>query len=1120
MKSPADSVLPSRPVLRRRSVWFGVLLLVGIALLGTHGFFLRQAALVAIPWLGKMQGYEVRVGGVQWIFFTPLVLRNLTITGPGTELRIEQAEVAWSGLDRWGESPRRWIERVSLRGVDGTFSLPPSGAEKSPRAVPATKEAGVMTWLPRTVEAEISELRLAEGEREMALTSAHFLLSEDRAGWLKIGGVAVDFHDWKKELKELAAVTAWRGGVAYLADLALAENFHIDTMSVATVGGPSLTLESRAFGGYVYADLTRDAGDTDVKAAVTVLNVSLDAAGEFAGLADKMQGRVDLAKVTFNGETADPLSGQLAVRFEARDFAWQKRAFHECNAGLSLAGRRLRLNELLLGQKNNRIKASGSVEFPQKREAWREAPFEIALEADVREVRALAELIGGAWKESSGSLRIDGQAAGKLGEGNGWLLARGWNLRLRGVPVNSLEAQLQMSRSDINISGFEAWSDMNFMRASGEISLAAKPAYRGRMEMRVSEVARYLEPLGRFAPDWAREGGVLLFWDGDGSAGNHSGVTTLELVQFSGDLNPVPVNLQISATYSPENLYLGRCLLTRGPLSLSTVSYFGPEGLAVEDLQVFNGSTRLLQGEVFMPLSFSAMLERRPWRDVIVPEGALKASVRTDDLELGAVAKLFGQQSPIRGRVDWTLQARGKWMDAEMESRLSVSGLQAEFPSFTLPESGLAAAVKVGKRKAELRGSFTPAGGKPVEANAVLPLIGEGTDGQWTLLDRQLPWEVSLKIPPTDVGAFALKNGRVKLDAGNVSGQLQLVRTVSEPVWSGAIVLQDGRCVLPDGWMSMDDIQVRVSLDGATARLEEASARSGDGKWILEGSVDGKEWRNLKYDVAIKGERLELFRNDILDLRGNVELRLSGEKGNGSVKGDWNLAGSRLLRGIAVTPRAPTEGKLSAQFAAPFRAAMQPFAGWNLDVRLGSADGLSAGSKKADGSWRPDMRLFGTLSEPLLEGSLAVADFPVKFPSAVLRVTRGAVNFSKDHPWMPQLNLAATGEIGGYEVRAAADGMLSEGRLTLTSFPVLSAGQVLTLLHEGSVPLDAAASPGLVEPEQTTEKFTAASYSWLSWSKVLALFRGRSARVEESPPVPDGGWQAPDGVVGYDWTFR
>jgi translocation and assembly module TamB len=594
----------------------------------------------------------------------------------------------------------------------------------------------------------------------------------------------------------------------------------------------------------------------------------------------------------------------------------------------------------------------------------------------------------------------------------------------------------------------------------------------------------------------------------------------LELVQFSGDLNPVPVNLKLSATYSPGNLYLGRCLLTRGPLSLSAVSYFGPEGLIVEDLQVFNGRTRLLQGDTFLPLSYAAVLQRRPWRDVILPEQELMAAVRTDNLELGAVAKLFGQQSPIRGRMDWTLNARGKWTDAEVESRLSVSGLQAEFSSFAVPLSRMAISTKVVQRKAEVNATFTPEGGEPIEASAALSVMGEAADGRWTLFDRQASWEVSLAIPATDLTLFRLRNGRVRMDAGQVSGKIHVGNTPSEPVWSGKLELLGGRCHLPEGWRSLEDIRARVSLAGSVAKFEETVARAGGGQWTMEGSVDVNDWRNLHYDLAIEGDRMELFRNENLDLRGNVELRLTGDNDKGSVRGDCNLAGSRLLRELVVSPLPSPREKSVSKRVAPFRALLSPFTGWDLDVRLHAPEALPSSLKEGQGSWQPSLRLSGTMGEPLLEGAISLTNFPVNFPAAVLRVARGAVIFTTEQAWMPQLDLVASGEVGGYEVRAAAAGLLGEEKLTLTSSPALPAEQLLALLQKGSVSWVSTPVPGLVESQMAPGILAPDNPSWLSWDRILGLVRGRTSPEENPLSASDGGWPGQGGVVGYEWFFR
>ncbi|MFM8684223.1 MAG: hypothetical protein ACKOEG_10690, partial [Chthoniobacterales bacterium] len=185
------------------------------------------------------------------------------------------------------------------------------------------------------------------------------------------------------------------------------------------------------------------------------------------------------------------------------------------------------------------------------------------------DARALAELFGRPWNKLSGGFALEGDVTGRLGEPTGWIKARGWDLRVPGVPASSLQADATMKDGTVTIAALESHSGPNFLRAGGEISLREPLNYRGRLEARVREVSRYLEPLGRFAPDWAQQGGVICFWDGDGTGENHSGVVSLELFDFTGDLNPVAINGKFAATYSPGNVYVSRFLLDRGPLSLS-----------------------------------------------------------------------------------------------------------------------------------------------------------------------------------------------------------------------------------------------------------------------------------------------------------------------------------------------------------------------------------------------------------------------------------------------------------------------------------------------------------------------------------------------------------------------
>ena len=369
----------------------------------------------------------------------------------------------------------------------------------------------------------------------------------------------------------------------------------------------------------------------------------------------------------------------------------------------------------------------------------------------------------------------------------------------------SLQADLALQGRDLKLTGLGAQSGPNFLLGHGRLSLETPLAYQGRLELRVREVARYLEPLGRFAPDWAREGGVLLFWDGDGTADVHSGVASLELVKFTGDLNPVPVNAKLAATYSPGNIYVSRFLLDRGPLSLSSSFYFGENGLSVQGIQLFNGRTRLLFGELFLPLSLEALLDRRPWREALLAEKDVYASMRSDDLDLGALVALFGQETSLRGRADLRLDAHGPWSDPVANMRVSTSGLRAVFPAFSIPEAQADLELQVKERKASLEAKIDPRASKPVTLRAVLPLHGvEGEEG-WTVLDPAAPWEAHLEMPPTEAGLFGWKLFGFPLSGGTIGASLRAGHTISSPRLDGSVKWEGVDWGLSGGWVPWKD---------------------------------------------------------------------------------------------------------------------------------------------------------------------------------------------------------------------------------------------------------------------------------------------------------------------------
>ena len=567
---------PHSAIPPRRRVFLTTLIVVlACALLWlAHGFVLGQVALRLLPWLGAPGGHAVRIARAEAEFFGTIVLQGVQVSAPsGTDLEIAEIRFDWAALVDWGLSPQTWIKRAVLHGVRGKIVATPRLA---PEDSVDGRGAGQSAHWPSVVEVTGSEVAISGAGWALDLRGLELLLDEGRTGLVRVREATAGLGRHSRVFMDLTAVTAWRDGVAYLADLKLDRHVTVDNATLPLVGQTTLKFELRAFGGYAFADVAWDTAG--VKAALHALNLSLAGAAAFAGLEGEMEGTVDLAKLTFNGDPNQPLSGQISLRLEAKEFAWRKNAVEELAIGLSVAGGRVRLNECVLRQKANAVGLRGTITIPSTPSGWREMPFDYDFAADIGNLRALAGLFGPPWDGLSGGLRAEGQGSGQAAGGHGWLKVRGWDLSLRGLPPGALQADLKLEGLDFKLTNLDAQSGSDFLRGAGQLTLDDSLSYQGRLELLIREVARYLGPLGRFAPDWAREGGVLLFWDGDGTAAVHSGVSTLELVRFTGDLNPVPVNGKFSGSYSPGNIYISRFLLDRGPLSLSLSLYFGGRG--------------------------------------------------------------------------------------------------------------------------------------------------------------------------------------------------------------------------------------------------------------------------------------------------------------------------------------------------------------------------------------------------------------------------------------------------------------------------------------------------------------------------------------------------------------
>ncbi|MFM8718670.1 MAG: hypothetical protein ACKOFH_03905, partial [Chthoniobacterales bacterium] len=245
----------SRPAAGRRLGWIlPVVVILAAALWISQGPLLRLATRFALPSLARSAGYQIEFDVLESRFFGPLLLGNVRVQDDrGSDLRASQVELALASIPDLFRHPRRIVRRISVRELSGGFRLDVAPAARATAPASAPRRWFTPEW-PLIIEADASKVFLSHGAKHLMLKDASLQLSEETTGNFRASEMGLWVGQWSKSLSDLRGVTAWRDGVAYLADIALAKDAIIDAFSATLHGPDAFTLKARAFEGNIYGE--------------------------------------------------------------------------------------------------------------------------------------------------------------------------------------------------------------------------------------------------------------------------------------------------------------------------------------------------------------------------------------------------------------------------------------------------------------------------------------------------------------------------------------------------------------------------------------------------------------------------------------------------------------------------------------------------------------------------------------------------------------------------------------------------------------------------------------------------------------------------------------------------
>jgi hypothetical protein len=1053
-----------RRVLVRAGV---VVLLLGVVWV-LHGVVLSRLLVAAVDFAARRAGFEASLGEVQARFGSPLVVRGLRFAAEdgrrsGTVLTADGVVVQFAPPWKMAGPGGRLIESVVVSGLDAAFDLRTgSGAPKvaMERLTDREKarEAGRLLWaLPRRVVIDGADVAVGGDDSSFAIRGVRAVFDEAALAAMSASGIAVELGENRWDFGPQSAVTAWKQGELFLADMEVREQIRFEQLAVrlASPGGVNVDLNAEVFGGLLRggAFFGEWRGEPGVDAAFWASGLRCDEAAAFAGIKTPVAGTLGEWRLTFRGNPARALDAEASMRLLADGVRWGERGWESLTVSASLINRRLSLSELTLRQEENTVSANAEVALSGKWRDTLDSPFLLNLSASIQDMGTLAGLLGPPFDEMTGRMSLRSSVSGRSKRLDGFLGIEASGIALRGRHVESARLDLAFKEGEARINTMEIWSGGDRLSGKGAVSIARPHAYSGEVDLEVADAGAYAWVPLRPLP--VTSGGFKLRWQGDGDANFHSGAFDAVLDGLVTNKTPHGISGNFSGTYSPDNVYFGKFQLEHAGLTLTLRASLAASGMKFDDVVIVGKRGRLANGEIFLPVNPFALAKGTAPADALVADIPLYAALETAGaLTIGDLCALAGQEPAASGRVRAGIKLAGKPDALAGKAFLAARGVTPRETRMMPFDADLDFDLEGGK--AAVSGILTPEGLPGLRLQAHIPFgLTRDPEGNPTLSNPQGSVTASLDLPPTPLEAFAGFLPEMHHLAGTATAAITATGTPANPVLEGSVSISNASLQPTRSSPRADRIEVRARFVDGTLRFEEFTGWIGAGPFRVAGGISLQDFRNPGTDLSLEGRDLLLVRDMDARIRANVNLSARGDSTGGRVAGSVKLVDGRLFKRLEITPLllAPPEAaggspplpRVSGRVPAPFDA-------WTLDVRITNETPFAIVGNIASGELLPDLTLGGTLGDPVPSGRIGIKDARAYLPFTTLDVDRGSITFYRHDPWIPHLDIRGKATAMDYEIALNAYGPLPERNLILRSEPPLSQEEIILLLTAGIAP--------------------------------------------------------------------
>ena len=599
-----------------------------------------------------------------------------------------------------------------------------------------------------------------------------------------------------------------------------------------------------------------------------------------------------------------------------------------------------------------------------------------------------------------------------------------------------------------------------------------KPGYEGESafdDFRYERIGPWLETF-RVAPELGVELNGQWKGSGDLASATHRG--SLDLLGLTM-LRPEMPALQATGGVDydwPRTVSTRGLVLESNGQTIATDVKLADHWLELSGLRWTDKGREMAGGSARLPLPE----DFARWRELLTDDALpLAVNIESQTLPLASLKDWLPAASKLdaksTGRL--SLKVAGTFAKPEIDARVELKELRSpEQPK--LPPADLTVSLTGKEGRLAVEGQALAPDFAPAVLTASMPF----RPAEWAETPEALNEEAvsaRLDLPRVDISRFGALVAAAEKVNGIVTGSVEVGGKLGQPAIKGRIDLVNGGIELKDKSLPpVTAMSVGVDLNLERVTLREFKASLSSGSLQGGGFFEIRDGKPAAMDFRLTGRYLPVRRDESLIVRANADLRLAGTWEAAALTGSVAVVDSLFYRDIELLP-------IGSPFTAPSAAALpkldapsgpagasvpMPFRDWKLDVRARTANPFLIRGNLATGKVVADLRIGGSLGNPLPDGAVKISDFRAALPFSTLQVKSGHIRFDPAGGFDPVLEIRGTAEPRPYRVNAYVYGKASNPQLLLTSSPPLPENEIMTLLATGTT------TTGLEDPQAASSR--------------------------------------------------